>query len=502
MNNRDVSFLVLIVILTVLAVWIDFAPNNQWLGMDVSTRLGLDLKGGTQVLLEARAPSVTADEMAAALGVISRRVDDLGVGEVLVQQAGAKSIIVELPGVTDPAEALKRVQNAGKLEFIDPKGQYLQPGTTVRTTGSPNPATPQPTTVPTNTTALTPTTTLTPTAVITATQTATNTTSPTATQTLPPVSPTPEGEIYTSITQGSDLVLNSVQPRVGGQSTPGASPYAVLFQFSGKSATDLETFSRNNVNQPMCIVLDNVVRSCPQIKDVLVGGQGEITASNESEMTSLFQLLKHGALPFSLDVVTSQTVSATLGQDSVDASIIAGVVGLVIVALFMLLYYRLPGLLATIALLIYTALVFAIYKLIPVTLTLAGIAGFILSIGVAVDANVLIFGRLKEELRKGRPLRMAVEAGFDEAWPAIRDSSVSTLITSIILFIFGNNFGVSIIKGFALTLGLGIIISLFTAITITRTLLRLIVPMQFAQNAWMFELEDEEAPGLQRAAQV
>src|SRR5262249_35790383 len=151
---------------------------------------------------------------------------------------------------------------------------------------------------------------------------------------------------------------------------------------------------------------------------------------------------------------------------------------------------------ATIALLIYTAITFAFYRLIPITLTLPGIAGFILSIGLAVDANVLIFARLKEELRRGKSLRGAVEAGFDEASPAIRESNASTLITSAILFLFGNTFGVSIIKGFAITLALGIIISLFTAITVTRTLLRLIVPLSLAQNPWMFELD--EAPGLQR----
>jgi preprotein translocase subunit SecD len=162
----------------------------------------------------------------------------------------------------------------------------------------------------------------------------------------------------------------------------------------------------------------------------------------------------------------------------------------------MVLYYRLPGLLATLALLIYTALSFALYRLIPITLTLAGIAGFILSIGLAVDANVLIFARLKEELRRGKTLRSSVEAAFVESWPAIRDSNAATLITSLILFLFGNSFGVSIIKGFALTLGLGIILSMFTAIVVTRTFLRLIVPLSIAQNPWMFELE--EAPGLER----
>jgi preprotein translocase subunit SecD len=245
----------------------------------------------------------------------------------------------------------------------------------------------------------------------------------------------------------------------------------------------------------MCIVLDNEVVSCPIIQSALIDGSGEITVQDRAAVDQLYNQLRYGALPTSLSVESSRSVSATLGEDSVNASVIAGIVGLSVVVLFMLLYYRLPGFLAVLALMIYTAITFALYKLIPVTLTSAGIAGFILSIGVAVDANVLIFARLKEELRKGRALRTAIEAGFEEAWPAIRDSSVATLITSTILFLFGNSFGVSIVTGFALTLGLGIIISLFTAVVVTRTLLRLIVPLRFVQNPWLFELE--EAAGLE-----
>jgi preprotein translocase subunit SecD len=239
-----------------------------------------------------------------------------------------------------------------------------------------------------------------------------------------------------------------------------------------------------------------VVNSCATIQSALVGGSGQITTSTRAEAERLFTQLKYGALPVPLQVESSRTVTATLGQSSVSASLLAGTVGLIIVALFMILYYRLPGVLATLALLIYTAISFALYRLIPITLTLAGIAGFILSIGLAVDANVLIFARLKEELRRGKSLRTAVEAGFSEAWPAIRDSNASTLITSVILFLFGNSFGVSIIKGFALTLGLGILVSMLTAIVVTRTFLRLIVPLRMAQNPWMFELEN--APGLER----
>ncbi|GIV97813.1 MAG: hypothetical protein KatS3mg057_2470 [Herpetosiphonaceae bacterium] len=168
---------------------------------------------------------------------------------------------------------------------------------------------------------------------------------------------------------------------------------------------------------------------------------------------------------------------------------IAGIVGLLTVALFMLLYYHLPGLLAVIALLIYTAILFAIYRFLPITLTLPGIAGFILSIGLAVDANVLIFARLKEELRLGRSLPAAVENGFRHAWPSIRDSNASTFITSLILFGFGNSFGVSLIKGFALTLMIGVVVSLFTAIFVTRTLLRAVVETGGLNSPWWFGAE-------------
>lgn len=480
MRNREVAFLILIVALTALAVWIDFTPN--WLGRDVRTRLGLDLQGGTQVLLKAEDPNTSSDTMAIAVQVIDRRVNGLGVSEAIVQRSGTDRLIVELPGVKDPEEAVKTLRGTGKLEFIDTNGQSLPEGTIVRTSGSPNPpakATP----TPTSTAPLSGTDTLTPTSAISQTATVTGTTEP-------------SGPIYNSITQGSELDTNAVQPAAGNSQNLSANQFAVSFAFTGQSAQDLASFSSANVGKPMCIVLDNAVFSCPVIQNPLVGGSGQITTNTRADAERIYNQLKYGALPVRLNVESNRTVSATLGQDSVAASELAGVVGLVVVALFMLLYYRLPGLLATIALLIYTALVFAFYRLIPITLTLAGIAGFILSIGLAVDANVLIFARLKEELRRGKSLRAAVEAGFDEAWPAIRDSNASTLITSAILYFFGNSFGVSIIKGFALTLGLGIIISLFTAITVTRTLLRLIVSLPVAQNPWMFELE--EAPGLER----
>jgi len=467
-RSRDIYFFVFVVLLTGIALSIIFAPGGRWLfDRDVAIRLGLDLRGGTQVLLRAAEP-VERSVMQTAAGVIERRVNGLGVAESVVQLSGTDRVIVEIPGIANPEQAIETLRGTGKLEFIDTNGEFLTAGTIVRTTGSPNPV------------ALLPTAT----APLTGTE-------PTATQPISPTAAT--GPIYQSITDGKDLDLNAVQPpQISGQSI--SNQFAVSFAFTGESASRLEQFTAANIQRPMCIVLDNQVFSCPVIQAALIGGRGEITTSTRQDAEQIYTQLKYGALPVPLQVESSRTVSASLGQNSVDASIVAGIVGLTTVALFMILFYRLPGVLATLALLIYTAISFALYQLIPITLTLPGIAGFILSIGLAVDANVLIFARLKEELRKGKSLRVAIESGFDEAWPAIRDSSVATLITSTILFMFGNTFGVSLIKGFALTLGLGILLNLFTAVVVTRTFLHLVSPLPFAQNPWLYELKD--APGM------
>jgi preprotein translocase subunit SecD len=230
----------------------------------------------------------------------------------------------------------------------------------------------------------------------------------------------------------------------------------------------------------MAIVLDGQVISNAVIQGA-ISSQGQITnpsqwsgTTGKNQVTALVQQLKYGALPVELDVLSSRKIGATLGQDSIDKSFIAGAVGLGIVALFMLLYFRLPGLIANVALVIYALLTFAIFKLFGVVLTLAGIAGFVLSIGMAVDANVLIFSRMKEELRLGRSIERAVEDGFRNAWPSIRDSNISSLITCAILYWFGDFTGTSVIKGFALTLALGVACSMFTAVVVTHTFLRLL----------------------------
>jgi preprotein translocase subunit SecD len=460
-RSRDLYSLLLIVIVAGVALFINFAPSGNVLGRDVQFRLGLDLQGGIQVLLRSTSAGATAEEVKTAAGVIERRVNGLGVGETVVQQAGNDRIIVELPGVSNPEQAVETLRGTGRLEFIDPQGQYIPTGTVVRTSGDPNPAK------------------LASTNPITGTSTVTSTAA--------------AGPIYQSITDGKDLDTNAVQPAFSQSGTVGNQP-AVAFAFRGNSARSLEQFTTANVGKPMCIVLDSEIVSCPVINASLPNGSGVITTNSAADRDRILNQLKYGALPIPLAVETSRTVSATLGKDSVNSSIVAGIAGLVVVALFITLFYRLPGLLAALALMIYTAISFALYRLIPITLTLPGIAGFILSIGLAVDANVLIFARLREEYRRGRDIRTALELGFEESWPAIRDSSVSTLITSVVLFVFGNSFGVSIIKGFAITLGMGIVVSLFTAIVVTRTFLRVAAPVFSEQNAWLFGIDRRPPP--------
>ena len=218
----------------------------------------------------------------------------------------------------------------------------------------------------------------------------------------------------------------------------------------------------------------------------VISGQGIIEGVPPDEVNDMVIQLKAGALSVPLEIVQSRTVGPTLGQDSINRSLVAGAIGLGIVGLFMILFYRVPGVISVIALLIYTAMMFAIFKLWPITLTLAGIAGFILSIGMAVDANVLIFARVKEELHLGRSLPQAIELGFNHAWPSIRDSNITTMITTLILYLFGSYTGTSIITGFALTLFIGVAVSMFTAITVTRTLLRVLVATGLSGDRWWF----------------
>jgi len=247
-------------------------------------------------------------------------------------------------------------------------------------------------------------------------------------------------------------------------------------------------FTTAHVGEFLAIVLDGVVVSSPSINSPITDGSGVIQGSfTYDSANSLAADLRYGSLPVPVKVIESRAVGASLGQDSINKSITAGIIGLLLVIVLMLFNYRLPGFLAILALAIYTLVNFTLFKLIPVTLTLPGIAGFVLSIGMAVDANILIFERLKEELRSGRTLHSAIDLAWRRAWPSIRDSNISTLITCFILGILGSSFGASFVLGFAINLALGVLISLFTAIVVTRTFLHVVLDsMKFAEHPRWF----------------
>lgn len=330
---------------------------------------------------------------------------------------------------------------------------------------------------------------------ITATEgmTVTDEVSPTAeAEATEPVTPTEGAEgpltVYPTVLTGDFLRRASL-------SLDQFSQISVAFELDSEGGRRMQSFSSSHVsiegekNEIMPITLDGRVVSSPRIEDS-IGAQGQIRGNfSEQEAEVLVAQLRSGALPVPLEVVGQTRIGPTLGRQAVDAAIKGGVVGLLAVMVFMLIYYRLPGVLADIALVLYALLVLSLFRLFPVTLTLAGIAGFVLSLGMAVDANILIFERMKEELRSGRGIRAAMDTGFARAWPSIRDSNLSTLITCAILFWFGNQFGASIVKGFAVTLAIGVLTSLFTAITVTRTLLRLTSRVLFRED------EDKAAEG-------
>ena len=268
---------------------------------------------------------------------------------------------------------------------------------------------------------------------------------------------------------------------------------AVNFELRSDGARLFSDFTARNIGQYFAITLDSVVISAPVINQAIPGGNVQISAGGiggfpVQEAQNLVTVLKFGALPFPIEELQNEQISATLGEQFLNQSLLAGVFGISLVMLFMIVYYRMPGVLAAFALIYYGIVVLAIFRLVPVTLTLAGIAGFVLSVGMAVDANILIFERMKEELRYGKSLPAAVEAGFNRAWNSILDSNVSSLITATILYTFGS----SVIRGFALVLIIGVLISMFSAITVTRTIMRLIVRQEWSRKAWLYALRESE----------
>jgi preprotein translocase subunit SecD len=463
MNRRQYNWLVLIIPLVALAIWVDvskqitignpFKPGQTLVERNVETRLGLDLRGGLQTLLEADLPAdatISSEDLRIARQILENRANALGVSEVVMQVAPPRRIVAEFPGVTNPEEVISSLQETGLLEFVDMGTNPLPVGTTVETDFGEYEI------VPTNI-------------------------EPTATVALPTAEVTPEatpGSDATATPAASNklhtVMTGTALDTVAVQS--GTSGIVIAFTLQSEWADFFSEYTKTHTNQYLGITLDKVVISAPIIKNEITGGQGVIEGQfTVDEANALTVQLRYGSLPIPVKVVESRSVGPTLGAESVRRSVIAGIIGLAIVILFMLLYYRLPGFVASLALGCYALISLMLFKLIPVVLTLPGIAGFILSIGMAVDANILIFERLKEEMRSGRTLRQAIDLGWARAWSSIRDSNSSTLITCLILFIFGNTFGASMVKGFSVTLALGVLVSLFTAIIVTRTFLHAVL---------------------------
>ncbi|MEX1061820.1 MAG: protein translocase subunit SecD [Patescibacteria group bacterium] len=387
------------------AKW-DFTFFGRPISWDFSLRRGLDLQGGLQVVLEAQMEGVGEGDRPAALesaqAVISRRVDFLGVSEPVVQTSrlgDSYRVVVELPGVEDPAQALALIGQTAQLDFREGDNLDQKTGLT-----------------------------------------------------------------------GRDLTRASV---TFDQTT--GSPQIAL-QFSSDGAEKFSEITARNVGKPLAIFLDDALLTAPVVQGEISGGQAVITGTfSLKEAQQIAAQLNAGALPTPIKVLEQRQIGPTLGEEALRKSVIAGLLGLGLVVFFMVGNYGRLGILATLALCVYAILTLAVYKIIPITLTLSGIAGFILSVGMAVDANILIFERIKEEQRWGKDLATALELGFGRAWDSIRDANIATLATVFILFNpFDWSFLVTagVVRGFALTLGVGVLLSLFTGVVVTRTLVR------------------------------
>jgi preprotein translocase subunit SecD len=438
--RRTAPWVILITLL--LAIFIDLPRQTlglTWLPSDVAghkirTALGLDLQGGIRVTLAVTPQSgqaITDQQVETARNIIERRVGGIGVSEPQVRtevSGNKRRIVVEIPGVSsgDEDQVRSLVGSTGQLQFIDPKGQELTDDQDIR----------------------------------------------------PLLADGTVSELF----DGSSIDPGSVQP---GQNN---GQIGVDFTLRSPASEIWCQFTTANVNKPGPIALDGRVITTPTINGAICGGQTIITVgstSAEAERTNLFNTLRFGALPVSLSEQGVETVAPTLGRDFLTQALVAGGIGLVLVLLFMIAYYRLPGVLAAGALIFYSLVTYAVFRLIGVTLTLAGVAAFILSIGMAVDANILIFERMKEEIRAGKTLGPAIEAGFNRAWSSILDSNVSSLLVASWLFWQGT----TVVRGFALVLIIGVLISMFSAVTVTRTLLRMVVRTDWGRRLELYHVE-------------
>ncbi|MCK4918693.1 MAG: protein translocase subunit SecD [Candidatus Pacebacteria bacterium] len=409
---------IIILILTVFIVLFVFKTEET----KFPYKFGLDIAGGTHLIYEADISGLEGaeivDSMDSLRDVIERRTNLFGVSEPLVQTEKSKSddgeksqrLIVELPGVTDINVAVEMIGQTPLLEFKLVKNTFVESGDEET-----------------------------------------------------------EPQILFEDTGITGRTIEKAQLQF--DSTSGEPIVSLSFNKEGKEL--FAKITKENIGETLAIFLDNSPISSPVIRDEIKDGKAQISGGfTPQEAKLLVRDLNYGALPVPIELISTQTIGASIGEDTLNKGMMAGIYGLIVVMIFLVLWYRLPGLLASISLIIYIAILLAIFKLIPVTLTSAGIAGFILSIGMAVDANVLIFERIKEELKDGRDISSAIKEGFSRAWLSIRDSNISSILTAIILFWFGT----SLVEGFALTFGLGVLVSMFTAITITRTFLLSISP--------------------------
>jgi preprotein translocase subunit SecD len=497
MTRRPYLTLVIILLLVAFAAWVDLSQqiiiSNPFNGKalvdkNVPIQLGLDLRGGLQVLLEADLPAtatVSSNDLSTTQQILMNRANALGVSEVVMQSAPPNRIVAQFPGLTNSDQVVAALQETGVLEFVDLGNTPLPEGTVIQTDYRSAAAGPNGivTLTPTSAASATPTTAATDTATPapTASSAATTPATPAATS-----APTPT--IYHTVMAGTSLA--TVEVAAG--STVGSTGYVINFTLKPDASTAFGDYTGSHIGQTLAIVLDKKIISAPTINAKIDKGQGYIEGNFTSDSANALAIqLRYGSLPIPVKVVESETVGATLGADSIHRSLFAGIIGLLAVILFMLLYYRLPGFIADLALISYACISLMLFKLIPVVLSLPGIAGFILGIGMAVDANILIFERLKEEIRAGRTLRQAIDLGWSRAWPSIRDANISTLITCLILFIFGNTFGASMVKGFSITLALGVIVSLFTSIIVTRTYLHVVLDsIKFTEHPRWFGITE------------
>ena len=435
---------ILILVVGLLALIVDFVPGvtvpDPVSGSRLlETKLGLDLRGGLRVEYQAQQAGdkiPTPEDLEVIRGIIENRVNATGVSEPVVTTQGADRIVVELPGVSDPDSVRRLVGQTGRLDFVPL-------GTVQKVEGD-----------------------------------------------------EVDLDQFPPLFSGEQLDAASIGSDINGRRT-------VNFKLREAGAKQFEDYTRGHVNEFFAIVLDERVVSAPQINEPIPGGNVQISSGGFGgyplkEAQDLVTILNFGALPFPIVELSNVTISATLGEQFLSQSLFAGLLGILLVIAFMLIYYRLPGVVASFALIYYTIVVLAIFRLVPVTLTLAGIAGFVLSIGMAVDANILIFERMKEELRLGKSLPAAVEAGFGRAWNSILDSNVSSLITATILYLFGS----ATIRGFALVLIIGVLVSMFSAIIVTRSILRVIVLQDWSRKAALYGVSEAEfvARGSGRAA--